>query len=277
MVAFLKTGQNGFGANDMSFVANDTLLGETLAEARAEARNRLLWAGLACAAVVAGLTGPFGTYTTMPVPSRLTYWAVVVITSYWIGLLTSIAVTTWCETLSVSAPLSVGLGALAASVLVTLWLAGLHAVLLADPFFAEFIRLLPYVAVISLAVSYLFEVIPERNTHVKRDVAGLSRPAWLDCLPPDLGPDLILLQAQDHYLRAETKLGETLLRGSIGEASEALGDFGIRVHRSWWVSRSAIREYRTRQGARAIVLSSGEEVPVGRSYWRKVRDSVDRM
>ena len=273
----MKREQNGFGANDMRFVANDTVLGETLAEARAVAQNRLLWAGLACIAVVVGLTGPFGTYTTMPVPLRLTYWTVVVITTYWIGLLVSFAVATWFDTLSFPARWSVGLGALAASVPVTFWLSALHAIFLADPFIAEFIRLLPYVAVISLVVNYLFEALPPRDTYIKSDLGTVSQPIWLDSLPPNLGTDLVLLQAQDHYLRAQTRLGETLLRGSISEASEALGNYGIRVHRSWWVSRSAIREYSTRQGVRFIILSSGDEVPVGRSYWRKVRDFVDRI
>ena len=261
----------------MGFVANDTVLGETLAEARAMARNWLLWAGLFCAALIVGLTGPFGTYTTMPVPLRLTYWTVVVVTTYWIGLLASFAMETWTETLGLTAPWSVGLGAVAASFPVALWLSFLHAAFLTDPFLAAFVRLLPYVVVISLVLSFLLEAIDARDDPVTKSPAGLSQPVWLDRLPPELGRDLLLLQAQDHYLRAETPLGETLLRGSIGEAAEELGDYGVRVHRSWWVSRLAIQAYRTRQGARIVVLSTGEEVPVGRSYRRKVQDFVDRI
>lgn len=260
----------------MGFVANDTLLGETLAEARAMARSWLLWAGLSCAALVVGLTGPFGTYSTMPVPLRLTYWTVVVITTYWIGLLASFAVATWAETLGLTAPWSVGLGAVAASFPVALWLSLLHAVFLADSFLAEFIRLLPYVVLISLVLSFLFEAIEARDDPVTKNPAAPSEPVWLDRLPPELGRDLLLLQAQDHYLRAKTPLGEILLRGSIGEAAEELGACGVRVHRSWWVSRLAIQAYCTRQGVRVVVLSTGEEVPVGRSYRRKVRDFVER-
>lgn len=261
----------------MRFVANDTVLGETLAEARAMAGNRLLWAGLAGAALLVGLTGPFGTYTTMQTPLRLLYWALVVVTSYWIGLLASFAAVTWFENLNVSPALSVGFGAVVASVPITLWLAGLHAILLKDPFLSDFIRLLPYVAVISLTVNFLFEATSTGDTRVEGEVLPTSRPPWLDRLPPELGSDLFLLQAQDHYIRAETPQGETLLRGSIGEASDALGDYGIRVHRSWWVSRSAIREYRIRQGARVVVLSSGQQVPVGRSYWRSAKKFIDHI
>lgn len=131
----------------MRFVANDTVLGETLAEARALARTRLLWAGLAGAAFLIGLTGPFDTYSTMQTPMRLAYWALVVMSCYWIGLLISFAAATWFESLNTPPALSVGLGALVASVPITLWLAALHAMLFMDPFWADFIRLLPYVTV----------------------------------------------------------------------------------------------------------------------------------
>lgn len=262
----------------MGFVANDTVLGETIAEARAMARSWRLWAGLGCAALIAGLTGPFATYETMPVPLRLLYWAVVVVTSFWIGLLASFAAATWAEALGAPAPWSVGLGAAAASGPVALWLAAVHALVLADTFVAEVIRLLPYVAVISLVVTFLFEAIPPvRESPAQTHAPAPPEPAWLSRLPAELGRELLLLQAQDHYLRAQTPLGQALLRGSIGEATEALGDYGIRVHRSWWVSRMAIRDYRKRQGTRIVVLTTGEEVPVGRSYWRRVQDFVNRM
>ncbi|MEM7722005.1 MAG: LytTR family DNA-binding domain-containing protein [Pseudomonadota bacterium] len=276
-LAFNNRNGNGFGVNNMRFVANDTVIGETLAEARALARNRLLWAALAGAALLIGLTGPFGTYSTMQTPVRLAYWALVVMSCYWMGFLISFAAATWFESLNTPPALSVGLGALVASVPITLWLAALHAIFLMDPFWADFIRLLPYAAIISLVLNFLVERASAGDTAVERPAPPTSRPAWLDQLPPELGSELLLLQAQDHYLRAETPQGETLIRGSISEASDALGDYGIRVHRSWWVARWAIRSYRTRQGARIIILSSGQEVPVGRSYWRSVKDRLDRV
>lgn len=259
----------------MGFVVNDTVLGETLAEVSAMVRSWQIWIGLCATAVIMGLIGPFGTYTTMSVPLRLMYWAVVVVSTYWIGYVVSFAMATWVEALGGAPPWSVGLGAAVAAVPVSLWLSVLHAVLLADPFLAEFIRLFPYVVVISLVVTFLFEAIESWDGSVAKSAAAPSEPVWLDRLPPELGRDLLLLQAQDHYLRAATSLGETLLRGSIGEAEEELGDYGIRVHRSWWVSRSAIQTYRSRQGARIVILSTGEEVPVGRSYRRRVRDFID--
>lgn len=172
-VAFLNSNENRFVANDMRFVADSTILGE----ARAVGRNPILWAGLAGVALLVGLTGPFGTYTTMQAPLRLIYWALVVMTCYWIGLMASFAAATWLETLNAPPALSVGLGALVASIPITLWLSALHAILLRDPFFADFVRLLPYVAVISLTVNYLSEAIAAGDTRVKGDGPPKPQPS----------------------------------------------------------------------------------------------------
>lgn len=258
----------------MGFVANDSMIGEALAEAKAVAGRWQLWLGLLGAAVVIGLTGPFGTYTSMPVPSRLAYWSFVVITTFWIGFLPSFAVATWAEGLGLDPPWSIGLGGLAASFPVILWLAALHWAVLAEPFRDEALRLLPYILVIAPVVSLLFEAVEARKDMAALPTAAPSEPSWLDRLPPDLGRDLLLLQAQDHYLRAQTPLGETLLRGSIGEATEELGDYGVRVHRSWWVSRSAIQSYRYLKGAPMVVLTTGQEIPVGRSFRRRLLDVI---
>lgn len=260
----------------MGFVANDTVLRGTLKEAASIARRGPLWIGLAGAAVIVGLAGPFGTYTAMPFAARFAYWAFVVVTTFWIGFLTSFATATWVEARGTPAQWALGLGALAASLPVALLLSALHAAFFSEPFLGEVGRLLPYAAVISLGAAFLFEAVEARDRAVPECPENRSEPAWLDRLPPELGRDLLLLQAQDHYLRAVTPLGETLLRGSIAEADEALGDYGIRVHRSWWVARSAIRRYRYSKGTSVIVLSTGQEIPVGRRFRRQLRDSLDR-
>lgn len=258
----------------MGFVANDTVLRETMAEAASLARRWPLWIGLGAAGVIMSLAGPFGTYTTMPFPERLAYWAVVVLTTFWIGFPTSFAIATWAETRGATAPWSVGIGAIAASLPVALVLSALHMALLSQPFLGEVSRLLPYAVVISLAAAFLFEAIEARDGAGEMRTESRAAPAWLETLPPELGRDLIFLQAQDHYLRAVTPLGETLVRGSIGEASEALGDHGIRVHRSWWVARSAIWRYSHPNGSPVIVLRTGQKIPVGRSYRRQVRSLI---
>lgn len=256
----------------MNSVVNNTVFRETAREASAIVHRPPFWGALAGAAFIIGLAGPFGTYDTMPAPARLAYWAVVVLTTFWIGFIASFVTATAIETLGGNPPWSVAGGAVTAGLPVSLWLAVLHAIFLNDPFVAEFVGLLPYVTVVSLGVSFVYEALqaPSRTPIARPAAEPAEEPDWLDRLPPALGRNLVLLQAQDHYLRAETSHGETLLRGTLGEAEEALGDVGIRVHRSWWVARSAIQTYRYRKGAPVLVLKTGQSVPVGRHYRRRV-------
>ena len=258
----------------MTNVVNDTALDETLAEARAIARRPRFWIGLAGAGIVVGLVGPFGTYDTVPILVRIVYWLAVVATTFWIVYLTSFVVTSRLEARGVPVRWSDGFGAAAASLPVTVWLAGLHAVIFAAPFWADALRLFPYVAVITVVVAALSEALAARDTMPVSPASPPPDPAWLDQLPAHLGRDLILLQAQDHYVRAQTPLGEALIRTTIQEAADALDGHGMRVHRSWWVARGAIRAYAYRNGAPVVVLRNEEEIPVGRTYRRAVREAL---
>lgn len=257
----------------MTNVVNDTALGETLAEARSLARQPRFWMGLFGAGAVIGLVGPFGTYDTMPTLARIGYWLAVVATTFWIGYLASFAMAAWLEGRGMTPRRSAVVAAAVASFPVTAWLAGLHVAIFAAPFWADATRLYPYVVVITL-VAALSEMFEARDAGPVPPSAEPSEPVWLDQLPARLGRDLTLLQAQDHYVRAETPLGEALIRTTIQEAADALGTHGLRVHRSWWVSRKAIRAYAYRKGAPIMVLRNGTELPVGRTYRRAVREAL---
>lgn len=258
----------------MGKVANDTLLTETIAEARGIAGRWRFWLGLVGTGFVIGLTGPFGTYDSLPVVMRIGYWLAVVSMTFWLGYLVSFAIASWAEYRGMSLPLGVGLGAVAASVAVTALLAGFHTVFFAASFWPDAMRLFPYVMVIAVSVAALSETLWAREEVQVTVSAPPPEPAWLDQLPAHLGRDLILLQAEDHYVRARTELGETLIRAKLADAANDLGDFGIRLHRSWWVARSAVRTYRHRNGAPVVILRNGTELPVGRTYRRSVREAL---
>ncbi len=68
---------------------NDPPLPFTLPETLRLAGDRRTWAGLAVVLTVAGLVGPFGTYTANPLPERLAYWGLIVIGTFWIGAILS--------------------------------------------------------------------------------------------------------------------------------------------------------------------------------------------
>lgn len=100
----------------------------------------------------------------------------------------------------------------------------------------------------------------------------LAPPRLLARLPGRLGADILALQAEDHYVRVHTALGSDLILMRLADAiAEADGVEGLRVHRSWWVAKTAVRSARA-EGRRAmLVLTGGLEVPVTRESVPEVR------
>lgn len=258
----------------MGKVANNMVLVETMTEARILAGRGQFWAGLLGTGFVIGLTGPFGTYDTLPTLARTAYWMFAVVTTFWIGYLVSFAATTGAEGYGIDAPVTLGIGAAVASLPVTVWLAGFHRAVFATPFWTDALELLPYVAVICFAVAAVSEAVAARDAGPVSHADPKPEPTWLDQLPGHLGRDLILLHAQDHYVSAETELGQTLIRTTLHDAAHDLGEYGVRLHRSWWVARRAIQAYRYRDGAPVVVLKDGRELPIGRTYRRSVKEAV---
>jgi DNA-binding LytR/AlgR family response regulator len=71
-----------------------------------------------------------------------------------------------------------------------------------------------------------------------------------------------------------TSLGSELILMRLSDAERELaGVDGLRVHRSWWVSRKGIAESRREGGKIVLTLKSGDEVPVSRSYQDAVKDA----
>lgn len=85
---------------------------------------------------------------------------------------------------------------------------------------------------------------------------------------------LYAVSSEDHYLRVHTSLGDELILMRLADAVRELeGGGGLQVHRSWWVSKTAVREARRASGKLALTLVSGKEVPVSRTYLPAVREA----
>jgi hypothetical protein len=91
-------------------------------------------------------------------------------------------------------------------------------------------------------------------------------------LPAHLGRDVVALQAEDHYVRVHTLAGSTLLLMRLADAIHELdGLDGLRVHRSWWVARSAVEAARPEGRRAALSLKGGLTVPVTRDAVPEIR------
>ncbi|MEO0391013.1 MAG: LytTR family DNA-binding domain-containing protein [Pseudomonadota bacterium] len=265
--------RNGFGVSGMEKIANSTVWAQTLDELRVAARQTKVWAVLLIGSLVVGVAGPFGTFDALPLALRGAYWLIVGATTFWLGFAVFIAVSIWAEARQMVRLAVLACGAAAGAVPITLWLAVLHTLLFDQPMWADALRLFPYVLVIAPTVAWLSEAMPSAaDTPNPTDTA----PAWLAQLPHHLGQELLVLRAEDHYLRADTALGSALIRGRLSDAADALGGYGLRIHRSWWVARRAIASPTTQNGVMALQLVDGRVLPVGRTYRKTVRAALRR-
>jgi LytTr DNA-binding domain len=112
---------------------------------------------------------------------------------------------------------------------------------------------------------------PMTQTHAARPDA--PPPKFLDRLPPRLGgAELFAVEAEDHYLRLHTSLGQDLILMRLADALVELeGLEGAQTHRSWWVARAAVASAERLDGRAVLTLKDGAEVPVSRGFARALR------
>ena len=130
-----------------------------------------------------------------------------------------------------------------------------------------------------LAITLVMVVL---NTLVERQAEGFTPAApagaaparFLARLPARLaGAQLWAVEAEDHYLRLHTSLGQDLILMRLGDAvAELQGIEGAQVHRSWWVARAAISQAERGDGRATLTLVDGAEVPVSRTHARRLRE-----
>jgi hypothetical protein len=94
-----------------------------------------------------------------------------------------------------------------------------------------------------------------------------ARDAFLDKLPRRIGRNVLALEASDHYVRVHTDLGEALIFARFSDAMEVLAGLdGVRVHRSFWVRRTAVNSVRPHGKGLVLTLSNGRQIPVSQAY-----------
>ena len=80
------------------------------------------------------------------------------------------------------------------------------------------------------------------------------------------------MEAEDHYLRLHTSLGQDLILLRLADAiAELEGLEGAQTHRSWWVAKTAVASAERGDGRATLTLKDGAEVPVSRGYARQLR------
>jgi len=102
-------------------------------------------------------------------------------------------------------------------------------------------------------------------------VADAPTDGLMALLPPALGQEVFWLQADLNYVHVTTQEGKAMVLYSLSRAAEELGDLGVHVHRSHWVSRAGVAAVRRSGRALQIELFDGTVVPVSRRREAQVK------
>lgn len=232
-----------------------------LSLAQRERRGVLIPLGLwGLITTLAALTGPFQTYEVLsPVP-RFFYWAVVVALSVAgsVGMLRLMRGRGRMWRLAGWVPFAVALAAM---------VQGLNRMVFAGwAGWSDYLWLVGVVLAICTMIELAIALFAPPTAVTVSSSSSDPEAALMRRLSLERRGKLIRIEAQDHYLSVVTDTAATLILMRMSDAEALLRDVdGLRVHRSHWIKRDAVRGYHRRDGRDFLAMHDNSEVPVSRS------------
>jgi hypothetical protein len=106
------------------------------------------------------------------------------------------------------------------------------------------------------------------------DAAEMPASPLVERLPEEVRGAILSVSGSNHYVEVRTDKGQASVLLRFSDALRELDAVpGLQVHRSHWVADAAVDSVR-RDGHRTfVVLTTGEELPVSRTY---ARDAFER-
>ena len=98
--------------------------------------------------------------------------------------------------------------------------------------------------------------------------------SFFDHLPEEIGHDVLFLKASGHYIEVTTSAGSATILMRLSDAAGALGDLGLRIHRSYWVAHRHVNHLVQRDQRTLLHVTGDHELPVSRSYLSEVRAAI---
>ncbi len=231
-------------------------------------RGVAIWVIVTVAAAVAG---PFGTFQSIDFGRRLLYWGAIAASS--------ILVSNLCDMLvrrvlvnSHRLLLKRLAGPVLAVPLITtdVWaISSLSFWGESDP--PEFLRLLGYVALISVAARSMHSLVRSAFPRTARPTLPpaepILAPRLLKRIPGATDAKVLHLSVRDHFVEITTCYGTEAVRMRFRDALDEIdGVEGFQVHRSHWVAREAIDRVERDQARVFVHLKNGSKIPVSRNY-----------
>ena len=152
------------------------------------------------------------------------------------------------------------------------WIVLLHRVPLS---WALVVSVLPSAFGSTLVMTALSFLVRRPATQTHAAAPSAPPPKFFARLPTQLtGAEIFAVEAEDHYLRLHTSLGQDLILMRLADAiAELEGVEGAQTHRSWWVARAAITSAERSDGRATLTLKDGAEVPVSRGFAKELRSA----
>ncbi len=136
--------------------------------------------------------------------------------------------------------------------------------------------LMLYGQVLVVSVMAFGSVVLLASNHRKKPIEPIKKTSgllFLNRLPTEIGTDLLCLAMEDHYVRAHTAKGDTLVLMRMADAITELSDYaGTQIHRSWWVSYAAIQRVSKEKRRYFVHLKNGLKAPVSQTHVEKLRE-----
>lgn len=127
---------------------------------------------------------------------------------------------------------------------------------------------------------YLTRRLPEHETSETNTSSGADqkKDTFMDAIDPPLQGRIVWIEAQEHYVKIKTEHESRMVLHRFADAIRELpASTGMQVHRSHWVCFSDIKALK-REGQRLrLLLSSGDYVPVSRSYRQQLEEKFQTL
>ncbi|MAI90709.1 LytTR family DNA-binding domain-containing protein [Ponticaulis sp.] len=221
------------------------------------------------------IINPYGATSSLPIWQSWLYWTGLVVYGSIVGTLVYRSIMKWLG--SWPAWLVFLIIVSVCAVMVTPVLIGLEYVMGGRVPLRELPAVYGMVWVISAAMTGVGYVTQSMGMGENKDGDGSEGAdgfsGFMSRLPlPYRNADLYALSSEDHYLRVHTSAGEHMFLERLSTAMHQLEQArGLQTHRSWWVAEQGVQEVRSASGRLTIILKSGVEVPVSRTYGPEVR------
>ncbi len=120
--------------------------------------------------------------------------------------------------------------------------------------------------------------LPVADAPTGANAAATPKPAILDRLERLKGlraADLQALEAEDHYVKVHAAVGSELVYYRFSDALRDVQELdGVRVHRSFWVSRAAVERVEKNGRHTELLLRGGLRVTVSEGFREIVRAAL---